>query len=44
MAQFSNLKLLFTLKFNGGQFYKEISNFGSFKKLRQVKTRKNKPK
>ena len=46
MAQFSNFKLPVTLKlnFNWGQFYKEISKFGCFKKWKQVRTRWNEPK
>ena len=46
MVQFSKFKLLYTLKFNfnGGQFYKEISKLGCFKKWEQVRTRKTMPK
>ena len=40
MAQFSKFKLLFALpqlNFNGGQFYKGITKFGYFKKLKRVR-------
>ena len=39
MAWFSKFKFLFAIKlnFNGGQFYKEISNFGYFQKLEKIR-------
>ena len=42
MVRFSKFKLLYTLKlsFNGGQFYKEMSNLGQFKKCKPVGTGK----
>ena len=39
MSKFSKFKLLFAIKqkFNGGQFYREISKIGYFKKLEKVR-------
>ena len=39
MSQFSKFKLLLALKWNliGGQFYKDLSNFGYFKKWKKSK-------
>ena len=41
MTRFSKINLSFTINFNfyEGQFYKEVSKFGYFKKWKQVRTK-----